>query len=90
MSVTKDSSRRHFTQAARDASVAAKRAKSTMMQDIAAPRVFITRLTSFPMPFGWEIRRFGGLILGRSEMGYPTVALARSAGEKTLAALVPA
>ena len=88
MSSSETPTRRHFTQAARDAAVAARRARAMVRHDITDPQVFITRLASFPMPFGWEIRRFGGLVLGRSEMGFPTMTSARSAGEGTLAAMV--
>ena len=90
MSAADVPSRRYFTQAARDAVVAARRAKAMIPQDSTAPQVFIVRLASFPMPFGWEIRRFGGLVLSRSDMGFPSMASARSAGEGTLAVMVPA
>ena len=90
MSAPDGPNRRHLTQAARDAAAAARRAKAMVPHDSTAPQVFIIRLASFPMPFGWEIRRFGGLVLSRSDMGFPSMASARSAGEGTLAAMVPA
>ena len=79
---------RHFTRAALEACAAARRAKAMVPHDSTSPQVFITRFATFPMPFGWEIRRFGGLVLSRSPMGFPSMASARSAGEETLTALV--
>ena len=54
-----------------------------------APQVFVVRLAG-TQPFGWEIRKFGSIILSRSETGFGTQAIARTAGEEALTALTSA
>lgn len=76
--------RRCFTPAAREAGRAVRRAKALQREDIAAPQVFVVRRTSFPDPFAWEIRRFGGMVLDRSDVGFPSIPLARAAGGEVL------
>lgn len=74
--------RRHFTQAARDAALARRREIAASPKD---PRgaldLFIVRGAESGIDFGWEVRRFGAIVVARSGGGYPTAALARQAGE---------
>ena len=52
--------------------------------EVGRPEVFVVRM---PLPgalFGWEIRRFGAIVLQRSEMGYAAPALARVAGDRAM------
>jgi hypothetical protein len=77
--------RRHFTEAARQAALARRR-------EIAAlPKVpsgtlalFIIRGAEHGNDYGWEIRRFGAIVVARSECGYPAPLAARQAGEEAL------
>lgn len=52
----------------------------------ALQKVFVVRLPPPSMGFRWEIRRFGSLVLSRSETEYPTSAEAKAAGEAAMAA----
>ena len=52
-----------------------------------APQIFVVRLKG-AQSFGWEIRKFGSLVLNRSETGFATQLLARTAGEQALAVFV--
>ena len=45
------------------------------------PRVFLTKVQA---GFGWEVRRFGALVLARSETVFSTAALAEAAGAQAL------
>ena len=81
--------RRHFTQAARDAALARRRELAAQPKDPAdQPRLFVTRGTRGGNDFGWEIRRFGALLVARAERGYATADEARDAGEGAIAALL--
>ena len=53
-----------------------------------APKLFVVRLIG-AQPFGWEIRKFGNFVLSRSETGFGTHLLARTAGEKALETMSP-
>ena len=54
-----------------------------------APQLFIVRLgPDQNLWFGWEIRKFGSIVLSRSETGFETQVLAQTAGEKVLTTLV--
>ncbi len=73
--------RRHFTQAARDAALARRREIAARPKDPAGtPALFIVRGAERGNDFGWEIRRFGALVVARSSSGYPDAAAAREAG----------
>ncbi len=74
----------YFTQAAREAASAVRRANALNRTHIAAPEIFVVRRTSFPDPFAWEIRRFGAMVLDRSDTGFSSIALARAAGRTAL------
>ena len=80
-------SRRHFTQAARDAALARRRELAAQPKDPSdRPRLFVTRGAKAGNDFGWEIRRFGALGVARSARGYPPADLARRAGDIAMAA----
>ena len=74
--------RRHFTEAARAAALIARRRKAENPVPVSTPAVFVTRLSDGR--FGWEIRRFGALVIRRGDMAYPTFLEARFAGERAL------
>ena len=82
-----ETTRRYFTQAAREAALAVRLANRKLPGDFGRPEVFVIRMMLPGAMFGWEIRRFGALVLHRSEMGYAVPALARAAGEQALAEL---
>ena len=79
------SSRRYFTEAARAAAAEAKRLKRENAVPRDTPAVFVVRVPPANKMFGWEIRRFGSLVLTRSEDRFTTAADARAAGEAALA-----
>ncbi len=85
-----NSSGRRFSQAAREAAVAARKAKALLQMDPAAPRVFIVRYGAPTTPFTWEIRRFGGVVLVKGDSGYTSLEMAWAAGEAMLAEASPA
>ncbi len=77
--------RRHFTQAARDAALARRREIAAMPKDPAGSlEIFIVRGAERGNDYGWEIRRFGAIVVARSGCGYPTPGAARAAGEDAL------
>ena len=88
MRVTKQTSRIHFSDAARAAALEARRENAVSKESLTTPALYVVRQSPQDQLFGWEIRRFGGVILNRSKTGYPTQVLARSAGEETLLALM--
>lgn len=53
--------------------------------DGAAPSLFIVRTDGAAAACRWEIRRFGALVLSRSETDFPDAAAARREGEAALA-----
>ena len=86
--MTNRTSRRYFTSAARKAGLEARREAAVLKKDLMTPALFVVRQSDQSQLFGWEIRRFGGVLLNRSETGYDTQSQAQTAGEKTLAAMV--
>ena len=52
----------------------------------ALQKVFAVRLPPPSTGYGWEIRRFGSIVLSRSEAEFPTSAEAKVAGEAAMAA----
>ena len=54
--------------------------------DVGAPQVFIVRF-AVDHRFGWEIRRFGNIVLSRSVETYGSPMLAKTAGERALVAM---
>ena len=49
-----------------------------------APHLFIVRVAATGSACGWEIRRFGAIVLAKSETVYPDPAAARQDGERAL------
>ena len=84
-----DTTRRHFTQAARDAALARRREIAALPKDPAGTlEIFIVRGAERSNDYGWEIRRFGAIVVARSDRGHPTPGAARAAGEDALRNLV--
>ncbi|MBE7190301.1 hypothetical protein [Jatrophihabitans endophyticus] len=77
-------SRRYFTETARAAAAEARRRKRDEALPPGTPEVYAIRLSDRHLRFGWEIRRFGGIVLHRGETGYASPAAARSAGLRAL------
>lgn len=78
--------RRHFTEAARVAAIEARRRKREETLPREAPDVFVVRLPGAALQFGWEIRRFGAIVLDRSHAEFSTSKAAYAAGRKALTA----
>ena len=77
--------RRYFTQAARDAALARRRELAAQPKDpLGALGLFIVRGAECDTDFGWEFRRFGAVAVERSPCGYRSAAAARQAGEAAL------
>ena len=77
--------RRHFTQAARDAALAKRRELAALPKDPAGSlQVFVVRESDQRNAFCWEIRRFAATVVARSTIGFANGQLARDAGEATL------
>ena len=74
------------SQAARDAALI-KRRELAALKTIVAVEVFVVRCSAPSLLYGWEIRKFGSIVLSRSETGFPTSSLARIAGEEALSAV---
>ncbi len=77
-------SKRHFTEAARAAALEARRRKREQALPSGIPEVFVIRRPIGGRGYGWEIRRFGGVILDRSSTHYSTMQGARFAGHSAL------
>lgn len=77
--------RRHFTEAARAAALAARLRKRELAIPLDMPEVFVVRSPSTPGQYAWEIRRFGAVVLDRGAVAYPTVRAARAGGQEALA-----
>ena len=78
-----DPKRRFLSPQARRAAVEARR-RLVAQNPLGALQIFIVR-SADPNRFGWEIRKFGGLVLNRSEAGFGTQLLALEAGRRALA-----
>ena len=52
--------------------------------DVGEPAVYVVRLAGVK-PYSWEIRKYGGIVLRSSEIGFETQSMARAAGEEALA-----
>lgn len=75
-----------FTEAARAAALAKRREIASLGKPLDA-QVFVVRRSAPSLLYGWEIRRFGSIVLSQGETGYQTLAEAREAGDKELAAI---
>lgn len=82
MSSAEPKNRRHVTDAARAAALIARRRKAENSVPVDAPAVFVIRLSDGR--FGWEIRRFGALVICHGDVAYASFLDARSAGERAL------
>ena len=78
-------SNRHFTEAARQAAMAARAAKKAEPDHFGEPELYIIRAGD--KAFTWELRRFGGVVLGRGEQPFATRAEAEAAGAAALSTM---
>ena len=78
-----------FTAQARQAAIEARRRLAADRPAINAPDVFIVRRDTPYHPFGWEIRRFGSIVLKRGVVGFATQWQARQAGQDVLMNMEP-
>ncbi len=77
-------SKRRFSEAARAAAMEARRRKREEAVPLDTPEVFVVRRPDAGLGYGWEIRRFGGVVIDREDVGYSTPGAARSAGVQAL------
>ena len=78
--------RRHFTDAARAAAKEARRRKQQVRATMGfdCPEIFVVRRPGGTLQYHWEIRRFGGVVLDRSDAAFARILDARFAGERVL------
>ena len=77
--------RRHFTEAARQAALARRREIAALpKQPSGTLALFVVRGAERGNDYGWEIRRFGAIVVARSERGFDGQIAARQAGEEAL------
>lgn len=76
---------RYFTDATRLAGLEARRRKALKPSLTGRPEVFVVHLPAASATFGWEIRRFGSVVLQQGLDQFDTIASARAAGETALA-----
>lgn len=77
--------RRHFTEAARQAALARRREIAALPKaPTGALALFVVRGGGHGNDYGWEIRRFGAIVVARSDRGYPGPDAARQAGEAAM------
>ena len=74
-----------FTDAAREAATAARKAKAALPDTFGLPEMFVVKAGD--QSFTWELRRFGGVLLERGASAFASQALARVDGEAALAIL---
>lgn len=79
-------SRRYFSEATRAAAVEGRRRKREAAPSMDTPDVFVVRLSGAVLQFGWEIRRFGAVVLDKSCANYSTTGDAYEAGREALSA----
>ncbi len=76
---------RDFTDAAREAALAARRAKRDGPDTFGLPELFVVKAGD--QSYTWELRRFGGVLLERGIEAFDSQILARADGEAALASL---
>lgn len=77
--------RRHFTPAALEAALARRREIAARPKPpLGSLDLFIVRGAACGNDYGWEIRRFGAIVVARSPAGFPAAGAARQAGEAAL------
>ncbi len=75
------SNRGGFTERTRVKASETKRLRALAAPEGDAPAVFVVRVDN---GYGWEVRRFGAVVLGRGAAAYPAQDDARAAGELSL------
>ena len=89
MGQLKPASNRGFTEASLAAGLEARRKKAAERaadpQAANRPQVFVVRSPLGDRGFGWEIRKFGGVVVDRSLVGYASAGEAQNAGFVALA-----
>ena len=65
---------RHFTDAAREAALAARRAKREEPDTFGLPELFVVKAGD--QSYTWELRRFGGVLLERGIGAFDSLGLA--------------
>lgn len=77
--------RRHFTEAAREAALTRRREMAAMPKvPTGTLALFIVRGAERGNDYGWEVRRFGAIVVARSSQGFAGPIAARQAGEDAL------
>lgn len=77
--------RRYFTDAAREAALARRREIAAMPKlPPGALALFVVRGAERGNDYGWEIRKFGAIVVARSPRGFAAPLAARQAGEEAL------
>lgn len=74
------------TEAARAAAHATRNAREAL-KVVNRHRLMVYAVRLSGSAFGWELRHLGGIVHHRSTEGFPSMELAREAGEAALAAL---
>ena len=88
MSVDDGMSRGRFrTASARAAAIEGRRRKHETAPSRDALTVFLVRGGTGSPTFGWEIRKFGAIVVQRGEVFHDSAAAARAEGEAALARL---
>ena len=82
-----DRKHRTFSPQARQAAAIARQQWAAEKPAFDALAVFVVRL-GHNLRFGWEIRKFGSMILSRSDEGFASLSEARIAGEKALVSMI--
>lgn len=73
------------SEAARLAAIAKRREIAAIPKDKARVEVFVVRRDALGRSFGWEIRRFGSIVVERSAACFASIEHAMEAGEAALA-----
>lgn len=78
---------RLFSPQARQAAIEKRRRVREEQPPKGTPSLFVVRL-AVDHQFGWEIRRFGSIVLSRSDDGFATRSEAQVAGQEALATML--
>ena len=84
-----DPKKRFFSPQNRQAAIEARRHLAAK-HPTGSPQIFVVRIVGPTQPFGWEIRKFGSIVLSRIETGFGTQLLAQTAGDEALATFTSA
>lgn len=66
----------------------ARRLKRDQAPPRGTPEVFVVRRPVANLVFGWEIRRFGAVVLNKSSMDFSTLQAAQAAGDVALRSMM--